>query len=97
MEIAKLTATLDHEDDDFEEFLAAALALRGGKPYPSLESIEEAVADGPFSRSEIYRRGPRGTAELEFCKIGNRTKVVTLTRLRAAARLPRVPIVKREA
>jgi hypothetical protein len=78
------------DDETFREFLAEALALRGGKPFPIFETIDEAVKAGPFSRSGLYNRGPTGTGEIEFFKSGGRTLIRTLTRLRAAAGLPRV-------
>jgi len=83
-------AAVELDDAEFQRFVAEAIALRGGKPLPVFEDVDDAVEAGPFSRSGLYVRGPTGTGEIEFRKVGSRTKVRTLSRLRAAARLPKV-------
>jgi hypothetical protein len=79
--------TVTDVDEGFQRFLAEALALRGGKPFPVLEEFKDAISEGPFSRSGFYLRGPAGTGEIEFVKVKSRTHIRTMTRLRAAYRL----------
>jgi hypothetical protein len=90
-------ADIELSDDNLADYIAEAIRLRKGEPLPVLESISAAVASGPFSRSELYRRGPTGTGEIEFRKLSSRTMIVTMSRLRAAAHLPRVMPLRQSA
>lgn len=74
-------------ESDIQAFVEQAMADIGGKP---MIPVSEAVSLGLFSRSELYRRGPGGTGEIEWRKFGKATRIVSRSLFEAAARMPRV-------